>query len=344
MKKLAFVVLILVLPFTVTAQKNTTPQDSITIFYDDLFFALKNGYLHKDAVNWKIIESETKQNLQKYATFQNSLSEIKNLFDKIGATHCNVYYNGIKYSSTGKNISKDDYSEQWKKKYDTRPGFEVKVVNEKYGYILMPALVSFDISAQNIHKIAQPLYDQIADVNAKNKVDGWIIDLRFNTGGNSWPMLLALYDFLGDNDIGGSLNENKKQESKSKLNKGMLIERSKKIAYINPVGKLLTQKKVSVITGIFTASSGEVVALAFKGRPNTKFIGESSYGATTGNISYPLPFNGIMALTNSYDSDRNGNFYEKIIPDTIILKQDNFDDLLLDKKIQEAIKFIDHKE
>lgn len=73
------------------------------------------------------------------------------------------------------------------------------------------------------------------------------------------------------------------------------------------------------------------------------YIGESTYGATTGNVPWALPFNSTMALTNSYDSDRNGNYYEQIIPDIPISKGDNFDNLLLDKNIQEAIKFISKK-
>lgn len=123
-----------------------------------------------------------------------------------------------------------------------------------------------------------------------------------------------------------------------------MIQQSKTISYINSTGKLLDQTKVAVVTGIFTASSGEVTALAFKGRPNTIFIGETTYGATTSNISWPLPFGITCALTSSYDSDRNGNYYHQIIPDIKISKQDNFDDLLLDKNILEAIKFINNKQ
>jgi len=343
MKRLLAVIFVFILFLDVSAQKKLTPQDSIKIFYDNLFSALKTKYIHKDTINWGLIESQTKQDLNQYDTFQSSLSEIKKLFDRIGATHCNIYYKQNKYSATGKNISKEDYSEQWKKKYDTKPTFEVKVINNRYGYILIPAILSFDISTSSIHNIAQPLYNKIAETKAQNNIEGWIIDLRFNTGGNSWPMLLALYDFLGNNDIGGSLNGDKKQESKFRLDNGKLIEKSKTISFVNPMGELLDKKRVSIITGLFTASSGEVVAMAFKGRRSTNFIGESTYGATTGNIACKLPFSITMALTTSYDCDRNGNYYEKIIPEISISKEDNFDNLLLDKNIQQAIEFIDVK-
>ena len=343
MKKAFGIFFILSLSLNLSAQKNTTPQDSIKVFYGQLFSALKVGYLHKKTVNWQAVESETNQNLKQYNSFKASLSEIKPLFDKIGATHCSIYDKETKYAATPKIISKESYSEQWRKKYNAKPAFEAKVLNEKYGYILVPAMLFFDTTIENKHKIAQPLYDQIVDLKTKNKLDGWIIDLRFNTGGNADPMLTTLYDFLGNQEIWGSLNVNKKQESKAKLQNGKYLQYGKVEAYINPKGALLDKEKVAIITSVFTASSGEITAIAFKGRPNTTFIGESTYGATTGNVQWPLPFNIIMALTTSYYSDRNGNYYERITPDITVSKQDNFDDLLLDKNIQEAIKFFSSK-
>ncbi|GAA5099024.1 hypothetical protein GCM10023210_35880 [Chryseobacterium ginsengisoli] len=321
------------------AQKAKTSQDSINVFYDQLFSNLKKAYLHRKSVEWKSVESETKENLKNYSNFKNSLNEIKVLFEKIGATHCTVYKDQNRYSVTTKIPPKESFSEQWKKKFDTKPGFEVKVIDGKYGYILMPKISFSDMSADNIHRVAQPLYDQIADIKSKNKLEGWIIDLRFNTGGNSEPMLLSLYDFLGSNEVWGSLDVDKKPAYKIKLSNGTYMYNSKKLSYINPKGELLDNAKVAVITGLLTASSGEITALAFKGRPNTVLIGEATLGYTTGNIQAKLPFGFEMALTTSYDSDRNGVYYERIVPDIAVAKGDNFDDFLLDKNIQESIKF-----
>lgn len=331
------------LSLNLTAQKQQTSQDSIKVFYDALFSKLKEGYLHKDAVNWKLVESETKKSLSKYTDFKKSLNEIEPLFIKIDATHCGIYYKGKNYGVTV-DVLPESFNDQWKKKYATHPGFEAKVIDGKYGYILMPALTYFDLKSRNVNKIAQDLYDQIVALKTKNELEGWIIDLRFNSGGNSWHMLLALYDFLGDNDVVGTLDGDKKLVSMTSLNKGNYLEDYKKQYRIKPKGKLLDQTKVAVITGVITASSGEITAMAFKSRPNTVFIGENSLGATTTNYATNVPFDITMTLTRAYDSDRNGNYYERIIPDILVSKQDNFDDLLLDGNIQEAIKFISEKE
>jgi len=47
--------------------------------------------------------------------------------------------------------------------------------------------------------------------------------------------------------------------------------------------KISTDEKVAVLLSRYTVSSGEVVAVSFKGRENTKFFGEATGGYTTVN-------------------------------------------------------------
>lgn len=343
MKKIIGLIFSFSLTFSLNAQTNLTSKDSINIFYDSLFSTLKSDYLHKDEVNWTSIENETRSNLKQFSDFKSALSQTTILFDKIKGTHCQLFYKDTSFSATTKQPTENDFSEQWLKKYVSNPSFEVKVIDKSYGYILIPSLNFEDISSENIHKIAQPMYDQISDVKTKKKLKGWIIDLRFTTGGNTYPILLALYDLLGDNIVFGGLDVNKKLTDSVKLDNGKYLNNGKIISYITPKGKKNDKSKVVILTGIMTASLGEITAMSFKGRKNTLFIGEPTYGFTTGNDKRDLPFGVYMAMTVSYDCDRNGKFYDKIIPDILLSKQDNFDNLLLDKNIMEAIKWMNKK-
>lgn len=340
MQKVTTLLFLLLFTYNLKAQKTVTSQDSIRTFYDNLFTVMEKGYLYKDDVNWKEIEPKIRQNLLQYSDFKGSLKEVTTLFDFAKANHCGVYYNGIKFSGTNNGPTKKDFSDQWIKKYSTKPKFEIKIIDKEIGYILMPAIMVEDISSKNIHKVSQPMYDEIYKIKISENIKGWIIDLRFNTGGNGWPMILALYDFLGNNDIWTAFDINKKKINNVKLSDGSYIDNSKKVSYINPKGELLDKTKVAIITNIATGSSGEVTALSFKGREKTIFIGEKTNGKTTSNIKVDLPFEIYMSLTVGYDCDRNGKFYEQIIPDITISNQDNFDDLILDGNIKEAIKFI----
>ena len=343
MRKFLTLLLLLAFSFSINAQKQKTTQDSIRVFYDKIFWAMESSYLYKDEVNWSEVKSTVETNLTYYKDFKSALKELETIFDFAKADHCQVYYDNIKYTGNFPGPTGKDFSAEWVKKFVTKPKFEVKVLDNQYGYILIPELNTTDESSKNIHKIAQPLYDEIAKIKNANNVKGWIIDLRFNLGGNCIPMLLGLYDFLGDNQIWGTLDLNKEWTNKVSLEKGKYLDNSKKVSYIKPSGNLIDKAKVALLINRATGSSGEVVALAFKERVNTIFIGENTYGATTSNIKVVLPFNTYMALTVGFDGDRNGKFYKTIAPDVAVNRKDNFDNLLQDGNIQEAIKFISNQ-
>ena len=341
MKKNFIIIYLLFTAINVSAQKNLSTKDSISTFYNKLLSTMKAEYLYKDKVDWPQTESELNKRLQNHTNFKSSLKEITFLFDEVNAGHCSVHFKENVYNDSKESFNASDFSGQWIKKFKTNPTFEVKVLDNQYGYILMPSINVLD--SRKVHKIAQPLYDEINRIKKSKKIKNWIVDLRFNSGGSCEPMILSLYDLLGDNNVWGMLDINKKIISRIKHSKGKYKYDSKKSSYINPEGELLDRSKVAIITGIATASSGEVTAMAFKGRPNTVFIGEKTYGATTANQVRDLSFGAYMALTVGYDCDRNGEFYERIVPDIEIKRQDNFDDLLLDGNIKEAIKYIEEK-
>lgn len=341
--KITFTLIILIsFSFTLQAQKYRNAQDSIKVFYDALFAKLKEGYLYKDTVNWQAAEKETNAQLINYTDFKSSLAEVERLFHKIGATHCAIRYEEKKYSSPH-TFAPESFSEQWKKKYATNPQLETKLIDGKYGYILLPAVVFYNTRQGNVNKVSQEIYDQINAFKTNNKVEAWIIDLRFNTGGNSWPMLLGLYDFLGDHNIATTLDVNKKLISTTSFSAGKYLMDGVKMYQIKPKGALLDEAKVALLTGAVTASSGEVVAMAFKGRPNSIIIGENTMGFTSANYGNPLPFNATLILTKNFNADGAGNFYKYVSPDIPISKEDNFDDLLLDKNIAAAISFFNKK-
>ncbi len=221
------------------------------------------------------MKSQGNLRLANYKTFELSLAEIQPLFDGIKADHCMIFYNHRKYAATGKTITKSDYSEQWKKKFDSKPTFEARMLTPKYGYILMPAISTFDNSPENIQKLAQPMYDRIAELKRSHNAEGWILDLRFNTGGNLAPMLLALYDLLSDHAVWTTIDGSLKKTFAIKLEKGQYLDGVKKPSSIRSEGALMDEAKVAVLTSPFTASSGEVTALAFKGRPQNVFRRDS---------------------------------------------------------------------
>lgn len=315
-------------------------NDSIKTFYNFLFDLTKNEYLYRNEINVDSAIAVTKKVLLEAKTFNDALRQLPNYFDAINCNHCSLFYGRRDiYPNIGA-PSDEAFSESLKQKSKTMLDFEAKVVDDKYGYVLVPpVLFNSFVNEEKLSNVSTEFYNKINEIKSKNNIQGWIIDLRLNQGGIPYPMILSMYDFLGDNMVFQYLDDKKNIMSQIRLAKGKIIDEKGVVARIEPKGKMLTDAKVAVLISPATASAGEIVSLCFKGRKNTIFIGENTTGLTTVNSEVMTPFNGNLAFTVGHDADRNGNTYTVVKPDVEVLKQDNFNNLLQDKKVQKAIEY-----
>jgi len=182
---------------------------------------------------------------------------------------------------------------------------EVRLHEPGIGYVDVPGYSGGERAAMNTH--VRNTHQAIART-ASGAQCGWIIDLRHNGGGNMWPMLAALRPFLGDAPLGSFSGPTTKAPH----------------WYANAVVKLspprslrsLAKAKVAVLTAPRTASSGEAVTVAFRGRPSTRSFGEPTRGLSTANAGFPLPDGATIQLTTAIYVDRTGTRYgDKIEPD-----------------------------
>jgi C-terminal processing protease CtpA/Prc len=72
---------------------------------------------------------------------------------------------------------------------------------------------------------------------------------------------------------------------------------------------LAGQAQVAVLIDRRTASSGEAMAIAFRGHANTRSFGERSYGASTSTRGVLLADDANIVLAVSVFADRNGTMY-----------------------------------
>lgn len=71
---------------------------------------------------------------------------------------------------------------------------------------------------------------------------------------------------------------------------------------------------VAVLIGPRTGSSGEATAIAFHGRPDTRFFGQATAGLTTANEPLALSDGALLILTMSVFTDRSGLSFGQDIP------------------------------
>ena len=326
-------------------EKSYSIKDSINVFYDQFFNQLETNYIYRKTVDWTRLKPYIKQQALKSNTFEESLKVCTNLFDSIAGDHMILFAeNGIYESNLKRRIGQEDLHSSLLETYAKEPKFNVSVVNEHYGYVFVPGMLLLNATQEELNQKAQEIYDAIIRIDNSAKIKGWIIDLRLNIGGNSNVMLAGLYHLLGDHTVSLYLDADKYVKSRSGLHNGVFYENHQIMAQAKILSKPKPEIPVVLITGIMTASAGEFVAMGFRGRKNMLIVGEESYGLTTANDLFELPFKTKAAITLSYGTDRSGKFTKTIRPEKMVVKEANFEDLSKDKNIIEAIKFIDTRQ
>ena len=183
----------------------------------------------------------------------------------------------------------------------------VELQREGVGYVVLPAFNSTE--PHHAAAYAEAALSGMARITGGARA-GWILDLRKDGGGNMWPMLAALRPFLGASDLGYFRGAGRLSTSW----KTQLDQQYPDVASID-----LGATPLAVLTGPHTASAGEAVAIALKGRPHTRFFGMPTMGMPTGNRTYPLPDGAAIALTVTVELDRNHVEYDgPIQPDVVV--------------------------
>ena len=101
-----------------------------------------------------------------------------------------------------------------------------------------------------------------------------------------------------------------------------------------------TEMPVVVLIGGGTGSSGEFLAMSFKGRKHTVFLGSPTAGYVTSIEGLPIG-KAYLYLSTGYGMDRNGIIYtDAITPDITDDGIDQFNNIANDPKIKKAMQWI----
>ncbi len=150
-------------------------------------------------------------------------------------------------------------------------------------------------------------------------VCGWVVDIRGNWGGNMWPMIAGVGPVLGSGTLGFFIHPDSVVETwtyedgASRLNGFTLAQAA--VPYVASSA----DKPVAVLTNGQTASSGEAVAVAFRGRSGTRSFGTQTAGLSTANRGFFLSDGALLLLTTSTMADRTGRIYgQELHPDSSV--------------------------
>lgn len=194
---------------------------------------------------------------------------------------------------------------------------------KRFGFLVVNGLGSTS-ETKAAEKYAKSLQQKIAQT-LKTSPSGWIVDLRGNTGGNMWPMIVGVGPLLGEGTLGYfqypqiaipwfyAHGQSGVENTKGRLT-NFKIQQSIADCSSPPVAVLIDQS---------TASSGEALTISFRGRPNTILIGQRTRGLSTNNETIKMADGAVLYLTTSGEADRNHVLYESgIAPDLTVEQGD----------------------
>jgi carboxyl-terminal processing protease len=308
------------------AQENALVLQAVV---QDVYNKAKKHSLYRKNVNWDMFHQkvfgsaiETRADLEK---------KVALIFETLEDRHATLLYHGkrVVYS---KPASSFVLRPALKVTPDpTSNGFSTKLLEDSYAYIALRS--PFKSDAQSL----QSYQDQLCALNLKN-LKGIIVDLRLNEGGSIFP--IAAFGQLYDSECIGHNSTHDGLSGAWKVKDGKFYQNNSLISVVKNQCKGNDQLKIAVLISQITASSGEIMATTFKGRANTIFIGEKTYGLPTLNIEFNLGNGYYLGLSASFIADRKGKVYPHYLsPDLEIINGDDFADLNRDVKVKAAMEW-----
>lgn len=146
---------------------------------------------------------------------------------------------------------------------------------------------------------------------------GLIIDVASNMGGSMWPMIGGIAPLYDEGVLEYFERRDGTRTPIRRRNDQVLNGDAARSAIdLPPLER--QPSHIAVILGPKTMSSGEILAIGFKGQRNVRFFGRPTGGYTTSNSSIPLDNGGMLALTTSRILDRSGAVqHGPVLPDEV---------------------------
>lgn len=271
-----------------------------------LYTFIKFNSIHRTTVDWVQVDKSFNEQIKNAKSLKDTMNCFVTVLKSLDDVHSQINLNNqfyVHYPGFDNSVLAWLKPLNDKAKSETNRIYTQKI-DKGIGYIRVPGSKVF--SSEQINNFAQSLADSITRLSNKSK-KGIIIDLRLNGGGNIYPMLSGLSQLLGNQTVAYETDINDNIVRNWEIKNGNFFIGGYQATNIKliPAPKL-NKIPVVVIIGPVTRSAGSMVAIAFKGRPNTCFIGEpTADGDTTSNGYFSFASNLTLNFATNFVADRN---------------------------------------
>lgn len=175
-------------------------------------------------------------------------------------------------------------------------------LNGDIAVIKLPDFLGTAEAGRKYAKVAEDFIHENRD-----KINGVVLDLRGNTGGDMGPMATAVSSLLPDGEL--MYYHYRSYDIPVTLKNGVVSNAGTGGKSLYPDEKL--KVPVAILTDGMTASSGEALTLCFRGLENVKTFGAPTAGYTSVNMLYSLYDGAQMYLTVAFDKARTGEIFKE---------------------------------
>lgn len=280
--------------------------------YHPIVLKAKETSLYTERVNWEKVNSTFSKLIEGKETVEDQKKALQFLINSLGDKHASFRSPedySIIVSYTGERPEGEKYRATDIEFHNTvindiNAEFSYRLLDDGVGYLKVVGIGPGDVKAQ-----ADVIRNGLISLKAKG-VSRWIVDLRYNGGGNMAPMVSGLAPLIGEGFIGGSIN-NSGDVRTYEIKNGEFYNYDQLVCTMNNLPTMEPVEKVVVLLSRYTVSSGEILAIAFKGRKHTTFIGEASGGLTTGNGFDVINKDLALVISQGVFIDRDRKAYNK---------------------------------
>jgi len=308
-------------------------NQEIKFVLDKSIEIMKANSANSNKVDWTVIKTNTFEQARKLENVYQLGPVFKMILKALNDFHGTAFIGDSSYKWVR---DEPQYSDSIKNEWKKHVSVQEKILIGNIGYLRVPSMPYGDRA--DLNKKAQKLNDSLCFLIKKN-VKGIVLDLRLNGGGAMYPMMLGLEHLLQEGNL-GSFTGNLKENWVLK-NNGFYLDTIIQASIVPKCSIPAKLIPVVVLIGPGTGSSGEFLAISFKKRKNTIFLGEKTAGYVTSIAGFKVTDVVYLNLSTGYGRDKMGQIYEQaLVPDISMNDPDSFNDIEHDKKVIAAIKLI----
>lgn len=330
----------ILLPIILTLSQ-TLSFGQIPVNIDSIYNFITRNSIHSKDANWQTIDEGFQKRLKLAKTDIDSIQSFVYVFAQLKDFHSSINYNGRQFSNYPEfDDTTLNYLMPLVNLSNQRTNiFSAQILEDDYIHLQVPGVQAW---GNDMSVYAQRLSDTLCKY-VNNKTKGIVLDLRLNGGGQFSSMAAGLAPLLGDKTIAGGVDSDLKRTMSFELRSGNIFLNGNQMTTIKHKTKYkLTQLPVAILIGPNTRSSGSILAISFKGRPKTIFLGDNTAnGYTTSNDYFTYGNNLYLNLSTANSIDRNNKVYKDVVePDIIVKGEDNFSSVKNDNKVKVALKWL----